>query len=183
MNAGKSRIWGIEVDSSVTLFDQLRIDGGYTYLETKVLELNPPAVPADAQQFFIAIVPTAVKGGPLSLSPKHRLSLTGTYTLPLDESIGRISFGATYVYTAEQIASLATLPQFQKLPATNLVTLNATWADVLGWPVDLSFFMTNATNEKFPLNVNNAYNPFGFESQIVNEPRMWGFRLRYRFGH
>jgi iron complex outermembrane receptor protein len=42
--------------------------------------------------------------------------------------------------------------------------------------------MTNATNTAFPLNVNNAYNSFGFESQIVNEPRMFGFRLKYRFG-
>jgi hypothetical protein len=24
--------------------------------------------------------------------------------------------------------------------------------------------------------------PFGFESQIVNEPCMFGFRLKYRFG-
>jgi iron complex outermembrane receptor protein len=182
VNAGKSRIWGIELDSSVTLFDQLKIDAGYTYLNTKVLELTPPTVPAESLAYFNAIIPTAKQGGPLSLSPEHRVSVTGTYTLPLDSSIGRISFGATYVYTAEQIASLATAPQFQMLPATNLLNLNATWNDVMGKPVDLSFFMTNATNAAFPLNVNNAYNSFGFESQIVNEPRMFGFRLRYRFG-
>jgi iron complex outermembrane receptor protein len=183
VNAGKSRIWGIELDTAVTLFEQFRIDGGYTYLNTKVLDLTQPTIPAESLQFFNEIKLTAVKGGPLSLSPEHRLSVTGTYTLPLDSSIGRISLGATYVYTAEQIASLATAPQFQKLPATNLLNLNASWNDIMGKPVDLSFFMTNATNEKFPLNVNNAYTSFGFESQIVNEPRMFGFRLRYRFGN
>ncbi|MFC0204976.1 TonB-dependent receptor [Novosphingobium soli] len=182
VNAGKSRIWGIEVDSSINLFDGLRVDAGYTYLDTKVLELNPPAVPADAQQFFTALVPTAEEGGPLALSPKHRLTLTGSYTLPLDESIGRISLGATYVYTSEQVMSLATAPAFQNAPATDLLNLNASWADVLGQPFDLSFFMTNVTNEKFPLNVNNAYGSFGLESQIVNEPRMYGFRLKARFG-
>jgi iron complex outermembrane receptor protein len=182
VNAGKSRIWGVELDTSVTLFDQLKIDGGYTYLNTKVLDLVPPAVPTESLPFFNEIRLTAVKGGQLSLSPKHRLSVTGTYTLPLDESIGRISFGATYVYTAKQIASLATIAQFQNLPATELVNLNASWTDVLGAPVDVSFFMTNLTNAKFPLNVNNAYTSFGFESQIVNEPRMFGFRLRYSFG-
>jgi iron complex outermembrane receptor protein len=182
LNAGKSRIWGVEVDGAVTLFDSLRLDAGYTYLNTKVLELNIPPVPAAAQQFYTALVPTAVVGGPLSLSPKNRLSLTGTYTLPLDQSIGKISVGATYVHTDSFVMSLATAPQFQKSPASDLVNLNATWTDMLGQPVDLSFFVTNLTKEKFPLNVNNAYGSFGLESQIVNEPRMWGLRVRYRFG-
>ena len=53
---------------------------------------------------------------------------------------------------------------------------------MLGQPFDLAFFMTNATNEKFPLNVANFYGTAGFESQNPNEPRMWGFRLKYRFG-
>ncbi len=182
INAGKSRIWGVEIDSSLTLFDQFRIDAGYAYLNTKVLELTPVAVPASSLPFFTAAEPTAVAGGVLPLSPKHRFSLTGTYTLPLDESIGRISFGATWVYTASQLLSLATRAEFRYAPQTDLINLNATWADVAGAPVDLSFFMTNVTNEKFPLNVNNAYNSFGLESVIVNEPRMYGFRLRYKFG-
>ncbi|HUD30629.1 MAG TPA: TonB-dependent receptor [Novosphingobium sp.] len=182
VNAGKSRIWGIEVDTSVTLFQGFKVDGGYTYLNTKVLELDPPVVPPEAEQFYIALTPTAVEGGRLGLSPKHRLTLTGSYTLPLDDSIGRISFGATYVYTSSQVLSLATAPQFRNAPPSNLLNLNANWNDVLGAPIDASFFMTNVTNEKFPLNVNNAYASFGMESQIVNEPRMYGFRLKYRFG-
>jgi len=182
INAGKSRIWGVEMDTSVTLLNDFRIDGGYTYLNTKVLELIVPPIPAGAEQFFNEIRPTAILGGPLALSPKHRVSVTGTYTLPLDDSIGKISFGATYVYTAKQVASTATLPQFQNLPSTQLVNVNVSWNDVLGAPVDASFFVTNATNEKFPVNVNNAYNSFGLESQVINEPRMWGFRLRYKFG-
>jgi iron complex outermembrane receptor protein len=42
--------------------------------------------------------------------------------------------------------------------------------------------MTNATNRKFPLGVTSAYYSFGVESQITNQPRMWGIRLKYRFG-
>ena len=50
-NAGKSRIEGVEVDSSITPFPSiaplqgLRFDAGYTSLETKLLAITPPPVP------------------------------------------------------------------------------------------------------------------------------------------
>jgi iron complex outermembrane recepter protein len=182
MNIGKSRIWGIEIDSSVTFFDLFRLDAGYTYLNTKALEVNVPTIPPPAQQFYIAIIPTTREGQPLSLSPKHRLSLTGTFTIPVDESLGHISIGATYVYTSKQIASLATPTAFGIMPHNHLINLNLEWSNFLKKPVDLSAFVTNLTNEEFPLNVNNAFGSFGLESQIVNEPRMWGLRARFHFG-
>jgi iron complex outermembrane receptor protein len=182
VNAGKSRIWGIEVDASATVLDNLRLDLGYSYLDTKVLAIDTPLLPVEAQPFYDSIVPTSAKGDSLALTPKNRVTATATYTLPIDQSIGRIAFGATFVHTDKQVASLATPPQFGILPATDLLNLNASWNGVLGAPVDLSFFMTNVTQEKFPLNVNSSYNSFGIESATVNEPRMWGFRLRYSFG-
>jgi len=185
INAGKSRMWGFEADAAVTLFDRLRVDAGYTYLNTKLQDLvnipapdNRPWQPGDSP--WAVVVPTATKGTSLALSPKHRLQLTGTYTLPLDASLGELSFGATYVYTAKQVANRSS--PFGGIPATNLVNLNASWKDFLGQPVDLAFFMTNATKEKFPLNVGNSWNSAGYDSVPVNEPRMWGFRLKYRFG-
>ncbi len=187
VNAGKSRIWGIEADASVTLFDALRLEAGYTYLNTRLKSLTgipapdlTPWVPGTVP--WGRVIPTSVPGGPLALSPKNRFTLTGTWTLPIDESIGRISVGATFVHTDKQIASRATLPKWGIMPATNLLNLNASWNGIGGTPVDLSFFMTNATNRKFPVNVANAWNSFGLESQLVNEPRMWGLRLKYRFG-
>lgn len=112
--------------------------------------------------------------------PKHRVSATATYTLPLDESIGRLSVGATYVYTASQVAVLSS--PLGVLPESHLLNLNANWENVAGSPVDLAFFMTNVTNKAYPLNVLNGYNSDGFDGYIVNQPRMWGVRLRYSFG-
>ena len=183
VNVGKSRIWGIEVDSSATLFDSLRLDVGYTYLNTKVKEIQVPTVPDDLQTIWAQIIPSAAEGSQLALSPKHKLTASATYTLPLDESIGRISFGATWVHTSSQVQSLATLPEFGIFAPTDLVNLNATWADVLGAPVDVSAFVTNLTKAEFPLGTSTSYPSHGYEAQVVNEPRMWGFRLKYRFGN
>ncbi|MDR2857428.1 MAG: TonB-dependent receptor [Novosphingobium sp.] len=188
VNAGKSRIWGVEIDAALTFFHSLKIEAGYTYLNTRLIKLVgiPPEdmtswVPGESP--WAVVHATSQEGGPLALSPKNRVQLTGTYTLPLDASVGDISFGATFVHTDRQLANSGTAPEFWYLPATNLLNLNANWRNVMGRPIDLAFFMTNVTNAKFPLNVANFYGTAGFESQNPNEPRMWGFRLKYRFGN
>ncbi len=203
INAGKSRIWGVEVDTAVTLFDQLKLQAGYAYLNTKLKELSN--VPADDFTPYAAggnpwarVVPSAIVGGPLGLTPKHNLTLSGTYTLPLDESIGEISFGATWVYSSSTYSSRATTDAYEAglltfapgfadrdpgvVPSHDLLNLNASWNSILDSTFDLSFFMTNVTNEKYPLANARYFGSFGFESQLVNAPRMWGFRLKYRFG-
>jgi iron complex outermembrane receptor protein len=207
VNAGRSRIQGIEADASATFFDSLRLDAGYTYLDTLLQAFTPPAIPNGAP--YGQLVPTAVVGGPLSQSPKHRLTLTGTYTLPLDESIGKISLSATYVYTSSQVFSHANdafvnyvtgngpllsgqVPLIKAnipinanmgvLPATNLVNLNVNWNNVLGSTVDAAFFVTNLTNEIYPVSNGGGINSTGSENFNYAPPRMWGFRLRYSFG-
>ena len=179
VNAGKSRIWGIEADASVTLFDSLSLDAGYAYLNTKLQEYIAPVLAASSP--YQNPTPLNV-GGDLFLSPHHRLTLTATYTLPLDETIGRISFGATYVYTSSQDTSVPAENPFQRIPATNLLNLNANWDAVAGLPIDLSAFVTNVTDEKYPAAIGNSWRASGYESYLPAMPRMYGLRVRYRFG-
>jgi iron complex outermembrane receptor protein len=180
INAGASRIDGVEVDTSALFFNSLRIDVGYTYLDTKLKSINLPPIPAGAP--YSALLPTAVVGGPLALSPKNRVTVTGSYTLPFSDSIGKVSVGATFVHTDSQLFGQATLPQYQHLPPSDILNVNVDWNNVMGKPVDLAFFMTNVTNELVPVAVGFAYQSAGFENQLYAPPRMFGFRLRYRFG-
>ncbi|HEX8057507.1 MAG TPA: TonB-dependent receptor [Novosphingobium sp.] len=175
VNAGKSRIQGIEVETMISPVEGLRFNAGYTYLKTKLIAYSPPS-------FAGFLTPTASSkvGGDLALSPHHKLSITGAYTLPLDESIGKITFGATYTYTSSQIAS-ADSP-FGVLPSTNLVNLNASWNGIAGTPIDLSLFATNVTKQKYPVYVGGTFYSAGFETLLIGPPRMYGLRLRYTFG-
>lgn len=118
-------------------------------------------------------------GGDLALSPKHRFTATGTYTLPLPQSVGRVSLGATYIYTAKQIAQ-ADSP-IGTMPSTDLVNLNLNWGGIAGTPVDLSIFATNVTKEKHPVFVAGSATSAGFDGYVVGLPRMYGARLRYSF--
>ncbi len=179
VNAGKSRIWGMEVDAAIRPVTGLKLDAGYTYLNTKLLSFTSPALPI----YYSQLLPTATVGQPLSLSPKNRYTLTGSYTLPLDESIGNISFGATFTHTdANQAVAQATSPFLFMLKASNLLNLNADWQAVFRKPIDLSFFMTNVTNEQRITFPGGSFPTIGADVGHVNLPRMFGFRVKYRFG-
>jgi iron complex outermembrane receptor protein len=180
VNAGRSRIWGIEVDAAITPFRGLKLDVGYAYLNTRLQQFTPPPTPV----YYSILLPTADVGGPLALSPKNRITLSGTYTLPLDEKVGKVSFGVTYTYTdANQAVSQAASPNFYLLTASNLVNLSVDWDTVMSAPIDLSFFMTNATNEaRLNYPSGGALATYAIEGGRVNQPRMFGFRVKYHFG-
>lgn len=178
INAGKSRMWGIEADASIRPFEGLELDASYTYLNTKLITFTAPALPV----YYSAVFPATAVGGPLPLAPKHRASITGTYTLPLDDSIGRISFGATYVHTSENQSTQPEASPAYLVEASNLLNLNASWESVLDTNFGLSFFMTNVTNEGRIVFASQSFNQIGIDGGHVNEPRIWGVRLKYHFG-
>ena len=97
LDARFTDIYGVEVDASATLFDSLRIDLGYTYLHTRIKELTIPTLPADSP--FSAVVATTAVGQELIFSPHNKVTVSATYTLPLDKSLGEVSLGATFTHT------------------------------------------------------------------------------------
>lgn len=180
INAGRSKIQGAEVDASATLFGSLKFDVGYTYLKTKLKSITVPAVPVGSP--YLRFEPVAVAGGPLSFAPKHRLTITGTYSLPVPAEIGEVSVGATFTYTSRQFISANTLPEYQYLPPSYVLNLNVNWDEAFGQPVDLSVFVTNVTDKVYPLTISGSYSGSGAEFVTYAPPRMFGVRARYRFG-
>ena len=126
---------------------------------------------------------------------------SASYTLPLEENVGIVTVGATFVhqspYRAVSDPPAGSIPSaaigfvpstpysyasdFGVLPSQNTLNLNATWENVLQHPVDLGFFITNVTNEHLLQHV-NVQDGNGFLSYIIGEPRIYGFRMRYKFG-
>jgi len=179
VNAGQSRIWGIEVDASVRPFEGFKLDIGYTYLNATLRSISLPPTPVFYDQFL----PTAVPGSPLSLSPKNRVTVTGTYKVPVPEEVGDISLSATFTHTDANDALLPIFSPFlYKIKESNLVNLSVDWDSVAGTPIDLSFFMTNVTNEKITTFPAGSWTTLGADVGHLNQPRMFGFRAKVRFG-
>ena len=177
LNAGKSRIWGVEIDASVRPTPAWKLDVSYAYLNTKLLSFTTPALPP----YYLTLATAAQLGGPLELSPKNKITVTSNYILPLDASIGSVSLGATFTHSDSQRALAPGLsPMYQILPS-NLLNLNVDWKGVMGKPVDLAFFMTNVTNEDHILFNDGAYQTIGADGGHPELPRMFGFRMKVHY--
>jgi iron complex outermembrane receptor protein len=195
INAGKSRIYGAEVDASALFFESLGFDVGYTYLNTKITSAGLKATRGDGSPLgqyivgtpFDTITPTSVLGAPFALTPKHKLSVSANYALPLDAAIGKVSFGATWVHSSSSVNDYS-VPAFidgQPLgftPANDLVNVNIDWKGVAGSPIDLALFATNLTKERFNVANTGAWNSAGVAEILLNQPRFYGVRVRYNFG-
>jgi iron complex outermembrane receptor protein len=193
VNAGKSRIWGVEIESTITPFKGFTLDGAYTYLNATIRSIRSFGSDPTSDGLYVPAQSSIAPGSPLALSPKNKFSITGTYTLPLDADIGKISVGATFTHSDKMLtnyvyqtpAAVALFgANFGYVKASNLLNLNVSWNSVAGYPIDLSAFASNVTKEHY-----YSYIPglggltgAGNEFAVLGEPRMYGMRLRYRFG-
>ncbi len=197
INAGKSKIYGVEVNASVRPFRGLDLSVAYTYTRSRIDAITlPTGIGGLGAPFELA--PGYHVGDPLLLTPRNKVNLTGSYTLPLDEKIGAITLGATFTHTDKQItnpidrtytgtatsspALVAAIRALSYLPATNLLNLNVTWDHVAGSPVDLGFFATNVTKQKYYTFVPGIVTSLGFEDAALGAPRFFGGSITVHFG-
>ena len=186
LNAGKSRIWGAEIEASITPLKGLTFDVGYTYLNTKITSIAS-VVSTDPNYVVASSAPV---GAPLVLSPKNKYVISSTYTLPLAERIGRISAGLTFKHEDKQFANyLYTNPaavaalggNYGVLAAKDILDANASWNSIAGSTFDVMLFVTNVTDKQYVVGV-GGLGSLGFETETLGQPRMYGGRVRYRFG-
>jgi iron complex outermembrane receptor protein len=189
INAGKSRIYGAEVELSVTPIDGVTIDTNYTYLNATIQSIN--AYSTDDPNYQPAT--NAIKAGaPLALSPKNKVSVEADYRFPLPSTVGRVIFGTTFTHTDKQLSDYnyldpAVVALFGQnlsfLPATNLLNLNLAWNSIMGSSVDVSAFVTNVTQDKYYSFIPGLGSAqLGMETAVLGLPRMYGARIRYTFG-
>ena len=103
LNAGASTIYGAEIDASFMLFTGFTLDIGYAYLNTELDEVTP--VTTSAASPYNVVSPVRV-GDELTHTPRNKYSATATYVLPIDDSIGEISLGATFTHSDEAVLQL-----------------------------------------------------------------------------
>jgi iron complex outermembrane receptor protein len=176
VNLGTSRIYGLELDSTLRLTPDFALNASYTYLNTEV-ESVMGLVLAPGSIFTPQI--GAAPGKVLEYSPHSKVSVTGTYHLPLPEHIGNITLGSTLTYTGSQAVN--PLQPGGYLPDYTLVNFNVNWERAFNRPLDLEFFMTNALDRHYYTYYWLLASQLGFNAADVGEPRIYGVRLRVHF--
>ena len=190
-NVGKSRLRGIEADGSVSIGDMWRFEFGYAYNDAKVTDGGSRLPNCDNTRFNCDQAVFLTKGTILPFAPKNRITVTGTFNLPVPAEVGKVSLSAIFTHTDKYFSNHGNDKAFAAgvvpfnasiAPATNLLNLNLTWTDVAGSPIDLAVFATNVTGQKYYVSSSNGLASSGAEWLILGAPRMYGLRAKIRFG-
>ncbi|WP_404476499.1 TonB-dependent receptor [Novosphingobium sp. BL-52-GroH] len=167
VNAGKSRVAGIDLDGRLAIGDRFAFTYAANFLDTKTRSLQAPAAiqPYLTQQEI-----------PFDLVAKTTYSLGLQYQLPLGGNLGELSANADY-YHSSPLKFVNT-----SLPAYGVVNARIEWRDVAGKPIDLSVYATNLFDKSYAAIGAVSGAALGFDSAIYGPPRQYGLSLRYRFG-
>ncbi|MFN8625814.1 MAG: OmpA family protein [Candidatus Binatia bacterium] len=190
-NAGKSRIWGAEVEATAIPLRGVEVDATYTYCNAKFTEFLEQAFDAQGRPIEDSngtLVKTDVSDfRPLTLNPKHKFSVGATYTAP-PTSAGVFSARVDTFWQNDQIIFTVPLPG------------NAGVRNVDGWAyavvngrllfseiplqkgsLDLYAFGKNLFDRKYRTWAIDFGDSLGFTSAAYGTPRTFGLGLTYNF--
>jgi iron complex outermembrane receptor protein len=166
-NAASADVEGAEFEGSIFPIHDLELRGNFSFNHNVLTDFN--------SAFF-----GQLNGLSFANFPKIKYTLGFTYHVPVDEDWGDISLTGDFNWQSYELLAVNNSPS--TAPGHQLVNWRIDWNNVMQQPFDLGFFMTNATDALFPIGGFGSYVSQGFTSYTYNEPRMWGFQLRYRFG-
>ncbi len=201
VNAGKSRIRGIEGDAYFQILDSVTVAFSFSLLDTVLLKQtdqrsrvaaagqaagnatgNPISGIIGGQITSASVTPIADVGDELPYAPKQTYVTNINWRLPLSEKIGTVDVGATYSMIGQQRSAATSSGPFGLLDSFNLLNLNLTWSKIMNSSLDMVMYGTNVLGEKYTTYTSGTYNLLGFESRAVGAPRMIGARLKCNFG-
>lgn len=168
-NAGKARIWGVEVEVLFRPVRAIELTASYAYTNAKYTQFADPFTGADLSQ------------APFARAPRNVYNLGARYTLPLAQSVGEVSVGANFFHTDGFNANDTYLPLFTDLKGWNLLNADLGWRNFAGTGLEVSAFVNNLLNEKYSYLISNTFSA-GYNSHTPGMPRTYGVTMRYRFG-
>ena len=167
-NAASATIQGVEFQGSVIPVAGTEISAAYSFDAAKYNSFINPLVGSLAGLEFPFV-------------PKNKISVTARQYLPIPVDWGNLSVSATYSYQSHVRADNTYSPT-GIIPGYGLLNLRADWKGVYGMPLDVSMFVTNATDQLYVTRNFGYYAVFGVDSVEYGEPRMIGAQIRYHFG-
>jgi len=184
-NVDNAIVQGIEFTGALIPVEGLTLGLTYAYTDAAFQHLptdNPatnPTSPCVANTTGVGFCGENAFG----FTPRNKVGLSVDYQLPLAPAIGTITFGGTWNYQSKEwLTTTSTQDPHAVQPAYSLLDLRATWRQIYGRPIDLSFFMTNVTNTIYYAGSDDLEQNVGTNGVIYAPPRMFGFGLKYRFG-
>jgi iron complex outermembrane receptor protein len=162
-NAAAARLWGAEFEALAQLTKDLQVGVSYDHLGFKYTSFGVGVKAVDQ-----------IAGETANRVPK-KYGVNARYHLPLASDIGDLSVHANWSWQAAFGDFLGT----STIPSYALLNLSANWNGIVGSPVDVSLFASNALDKVYQT---GGIGFIGFFERTYGPPRMYGIRVNYRFG-
>jgi iron complex outermembrane receptor protein len=178
-NIGKSRARGVELDATLKLMRDLEVSLSYGYIDPKYLRYDGTVINVMGE-----VIPKI--DTPFSETPKHKIDALFQYSVPVRASVGGVNMGLdasyqTKTYIGPDDELLDPLSSVQ--PGYALLHARLDWNNIMGNPVDMSFYVRNLTDHVYRLGSAGLLAAgFGLTTQIMGDPRTFGVQFRARFG-
>ncbi len=165
-NAASANLEGAEIEQTFALPFGLDLSGIASYFNSKYDDY-----------------PANFGGGTPGFQyiPRFQFAITPTYHVPIDPSYGELAVSTTWSWYGHQSVTANANEVYTNQPHYENLDIRADWTNMFGQPFDAGFFMTNATNNVHVVGAIALSTALGFTSVHYNEPRMFGFSLKYRF--
>lgn len=196
-NVAAATIKGFEVESFL-LFDRLSLIGTYSYTDAKYTTWTG----ADPLGAAPAGTNIDLSNNPFANTPKHKVSLTAQYDVPIEQRYGALKGSVTVsaqsrswlsdnaqryleVYSNNPNVILAedSLKDAVSEPSFVVVNARLDWTGAMGREdLDIGFFVKNLTDDIYAYAGAVSLQSLGLVQKLYAEPRTYGIELTYRFG-
>ena len=169
-SAAAAVIQGIEFTGVVVPVRGLEFDVSYSYMDSKYTKIDQAAE-------------STLLGATFPYTPKNKVSVGGSYDIPLADQIGHLVLSATYTYQSKFSTAQSNESEVQYLPGYGYVNANVALKGIGGRPLDVEVFATNLTNALYATGDQDQYfAAAGTVTYTFAPPRMFGVRVKYHFG-
>lgn len=168
LNAADAQIKGFEFEASARPMPLLEFSGSVAHTDAQYSD-------------FTLFDGTDLSANAFAMAPKWTYTLRGKVIAPLDETLGELSFGASYYHQSSFFvtdSNIGTPP----IAAYGTFDLFADWRGIAGSPIDIGAFVKNLTKKEYYTGGVGFYNAAGYDAQTFGEPRTFGVSVKYRFG-
>ena len=166
VNAGKTRVAGIDLSGAISPAPGLTIDAAATFLDLKSRSLSVPP---------LLVGYLASPEVPFNLVPKNTISAGVRWELPFPDSFADATVSADDYHSSKVQSSDAVLPAY------DLVNVRLDLNELARTGLDASIFVRNVFDEEYLASANVGAAVLGIFSGFYGAPRTYGLELRYRF--
>lgn len=179
-NAAKGDIKGVDLDLGISPSHFFDLSLRYTYLKTKYgsyIDFIPTPT---------GLVSADLSSSAFPNSPKHQLSLTPRFNVPLGDDLGEVSALASLYYQSSTAIDPANrvngvLQRGSTIPGYTTVDLRADWRHIAGSQFSAALYARNVLDKRYVTGTANQLKGFGMLLYSYGQPRLIGAEARFEF--